>query len=628
MKEKEIIILLNKEIQSLKQELEIKNSQLENYKNEYKSSEEVLLLQNEEIQTQKETLEEKNEQIGKANKRLQRNEKILSQAYLDIKEKEQELKDQNEELSAIEEELRQQNEELQTQREAVEEKQQQVEKTNNRLQRNEKILVQAYKDIKEKEEELKDRNEELVSIEEELRQQNEEIQLQREALEDKNQQVEKANKRLQRNEIILSQAYIDIKEKEQELQERNEELTASEEELKQQNEEILTQQEKLFELNRELEKLSFVADKTDNAVLIFDSKGNFEWANEGFERMFGCTLDEHIEIKGKNIFEASTSSDITAIYNKCIKTQKSVLYESKAVHTSGEETWLQTTLTPIIDGYGEVSQLVAIDSDISKIKKVEQEVRLKNDQIKGSIKYAQTIQQVILPNIKNITEFDSFIIYRAKDIVSGDFYWYTKTDDYTFVAVVDCTGHGVPGAFMSLIGSRILSEIIIRKRIYDPKQILTEMNNEVIKALRQKQTNNRDGMDVCLSRIEKNENKMNLIFSGAKRPLFVIKDNSKTIVLKGDRKTVGDPQVSIDAMFTNQEIVLSEGDLIYLTTDGLSDQNNYERKRFGRKKIINILEKNSHKPMSDQKRILENELDNWQLEEKQRDDIAIWGIKI
>ena len=136
--------------------------------------------------------------------------------------------------------------------------------------------------------------------------------------------------------------------------------------------------------------------------------------------------------------------------------------------------------------------------------------KLKNaeEQIKGSIRYAKTIQQAMLPSIEELNnQFDSFIVFRPKDIVSGDFYWYAQVNEYIYIAVVDCTGHGVPGAFMSLIGTRLLDEIIIQNKISSPAEILTQINQKIKLALKQKESSVADGMDVCLCRFEAKTNK-------------------------------------------------------------------------------------------------------------------------
>ncbi len=227
-------------------------------------------------------------------------------------------------------------------------------------------------------------------------------------------------KQKEKLEIIVKERTIEISEKNEELHQQNEEITA--------------QKEELERINLMLEKLSIVASETDNAVIIMDKDGNFEWINDGFTRLYGYNFDEFISKLGKNMFEASTNKDIQNILEKA-KTEKiSVTYESNTNTKNGEIIYVQTTLTPIIDINNKIVKFVAIDTDIRKIKEAEREIikqkdelKIKNEMIHGSIRYAQTIQTAILPIKQNIDKcFDNFIIFRPKDIVSGDFYWYSQ----------------------------------------------------------------------------------------------------------------------------------------------------------------------------------------------------------
>ena len=250
--------------------------------------------------------------------------------------------------------------------------------------------------------------------------------------------------------------------------------------------------------------------------------------------------------------------------------------------------------------------------------------------IEESIKYAKNIQQAMLPSkIQIDKELNCFIIYKPKDIVSGDFYWFGKQETTTFVAVVDCTGHGVPGAFMSMIGNSLLNEIIKHMQITNPKEVLHLLNIEIIKLLNQNITNNTDGMDLSLCRIDKNNNQIKIIFSGAKQKLFYSKNNEIHII-KGDRSHIGGTiyNKNKDYNFTNKEIFLSTNDNVYLTTDGYIDQNNSLRKRFGTKRLKNKLSQITNKTLQEQKLFLETELIHWQGKEEQRDDIALIGIKL
>ncbi len=254
---------------------------------------------------------------------------------------------------------------------------------------------------------------------------------------------------------------------------------------------------------------------------------------------------------------------------------------------------------------------------------------LQNKKINASIQYAQNIQRAILP-VKNQIEnvFESFIIYKPKDIVSGDFYWFAQIQDKAFLAAVDCTGHGVPGAFMSMIGNSLLNEIVLEKKITEPAKILSLLNEKIIESLRQDETENNDGMDVCLIAIDLKTKQ--ITFSGAKRPLFIYKNAiSQFEEIKGDRLSIGGKKHTHEKEEFNNHIVETQsGDIFYLSSDGLTDQNNAERKRFGSNRLKEIILNNISEPMIKQKELIEKELNDFQQDEEQRDDITLIGIKI
>jgi serine phosphatase RsbU (regulator of sigma subunit) len=267
-------------------------------------------------------------------------------------------------------------------------------------------------------------------------------------------------------------------------------------------------------------------------------------------------------------------------------------------------------------------------------------IEKQNEDIKASIYYALKIQNAMLPVHQEIEKHHPyFIIYLPKDIVAGDFYWFNnicetrKSTDMSFYAVVDCTGHGVPAGFLSMIGSRILGTIVNENHIFEPDKILTRMDKNLRTALRQEHTEIDDGMDVCLCRIEKVRNqagelngKAKLIFSGARRPLYLM--NGKGIeMIRGDRKTIGG-RFNAEMDFTNKEIILDKGDRIYLTTDGITDQNSPEREKFGITRLMDVLTQTRDQTMEKQKQSLEEELLGFMKYEKQRDDITVLGIQI
>lgn len=264
-------------------------------------------------------------------------------------------------------------------------------------------------------------------------------------------------------------------------------------------------------------------------------------------------------------------------------------------------------------------------------------LRIVNEQVMSSIQYAQSIQKAILPARQKIKEVfpEHFIIYRPKDVVSGDFYWFshlTKEEtglpaDLSFMAAVDCTGHGVPGAFMSIIGSTVLNEIVNQKHISDPAQILELLDMGVKHAVEKAEGINTAGMDVCLCVFEKGEgNSVKVLFSGAKRDLIFVRAGATAVEkLPADRRSIGSKS---STAFTTQELVLDAGSLIYFTTDGYADQNNMAREKMGAKTLNRLISRYCGLTTAEQQQMLEKALDEHQQGSEQRDDITLVGVKI
>jgi len=261
----------------------------------------------------------------------------------------------------------------------------------------------------------------------------------------------------------------------------------------------------------------------------------------------------------------------------------------------------------------------------------------KNKSITDSIRYAQIIQKSILPSRFAIEKLfpEFFLIYRAKDIVSGDFYFISEVDNgdekYKVVVVADCTGHGVPGAFMSMIGYNILNHCINEKKLTSPATILKQMNLILFQRLNSnKDKYLEDGMDVGICFIHQ-EGSMDfrLRYASAKHKLWINHaDKSRGLEqISGDRHWIGGT-ISLDSTFTNQEVVVQKGSQLYFATDGFSDQNNYKRKKFSTKRLKALLSKAAGLSMNTQGEILTEALETHQGAEFQRDDITVLGIQI
>jgi serine phosphatase RsbU (regulator of sigma subunit) len=261
------------------------------------------------------------------------------------------------------------------------------------------------------------------------------------------------------------------------------------------------------------------------------------------------------------------------------------------------------------------------------------ELAAKNKKITESIHYALRIQQSVLlteTQVKSLLP-DSFIFYKPLDIVSGDFYWISQVDSKIIVAVADCTGHGVPGAFMSLIGNTLLNHIVNEKKVTDAAAILDKLHEGIIHSLRQAESeqNNQDGMDLSLCVFDKNSN--SLQFAGAMNPVYLVQGGN-VITLEPTLKAIGgiERRKKLAAMgFESQTVKLDKGTHVYLTSDGYMDQfGGPEQLKFNLPKFKELLLSLKNKSMADQKNAIDKALQDWKGSGKQIDDVLVVGFTV
>ncbi|HJX71569.1 MAG TPA: SpoIIE family protein phosphatase [Bacteroidales bacterium] len=258
-----------------------------------------------------------------------------------------------------------------------------------------------------------------------------------------------------------------------------------------------------------------------------------------------------------------------------------------------------------------------------------EELALKNKNITDSINYAQRIQSALMPSEKQFKSIlpESFILHIPRDIVSGDFYWINEVKDYIFIAAVDCTGHGVPGAFVSIIGFELFRKLTNIEGIQQPSEILNSLNNDFKEVFRDVENITlRDGMDVAFCSL--NKKTRTLEFAGAFNPLYLIRDNS-IIEVKGDRNSVGldHPENDVNE-FTNHTIQLQAGDIFYIFSDGFVDQfGGPEGKKYKYRRFRHLLLALHDLPMNRQHDFLYKSIVEWKGDLDQVDDILVIGIK-
>lgn len=282
------------------------------------------------------------------------------------------------------------------------------------------------------------------------------------------------------------------------------------------------------------------------------------------------------------------------------------------------------------------------------ISEKNKQITSQHEYIKSSIRYAYTMQQAVLPDqtVFDSSFADAFILYQPKDIVSGDFYWLSsplkssagksgsidRIHSQRFLAVADCTGHGVPGAFMVMIGNRLLSELINEELLDSPAQVLSMLDLRIKQTLKQDISENNDGLDICLCKFEDTEEGIRLTYSGANSRFYHYSPHDHTLrILKTQHKYIGGGNLrtrSENVPFADAEVLLQKGDLLYLFTDGVVDQNNIDRKRIGSLNLQKVIMENVALPMLEQMQLLDAFIKNWQEGTEQRDDITMLGLKL
>ncbi|HEY9006372.1 PAS domain S-box protein [Ohtaekwangia sp.] len=289
---------------------------------------------------------------------------------------------------------------------------------------------------------------------------------------------------------------------------------------------------------------------------------------------------------------------------------------------------MQVNAIPEFDESNKLESVLVVSHDITERKMIELEIQNKNKKITESINYAKRIQTAILPNSRVINRAlpDSFILYKPRDVVSGDFPWFVQIKDEIFIAAVDCTGHGVPGALLSLIGYFLLNDIVRSRKITEPGKILDLLDEGVTTTLRQDEdSTTKDGMDIALCKI--NMATREVEYAGAHRPLYIMK-NGVMDEVKGNKFPIGGGIFKNQTNFTNTYVKLDEGDSIYFSSDGFPDQfGGPEGRKFGPKRVRDIIERVHKSSMNEAVAIFDEEWEGWRGDHKQTDDVLLIGIK-
>lgn len=267
-----------------------------------------------------------------------------------------------------------------------------------------------------------------------------------------------------------------------------------------------------------------------------------------------------------------------------------------------------------------------------KLEELNKEIEKKNRQIIDSINYASHIQEAILPYKQSINQeiVDSFVLYKPKDIVSGDFYWYAKNDSKIFIAAIDCTGHGVPGAFMSMIGNTLLNEVVNEKNIFKPSEVLTELNKKVVFTLNQDNDQHEgfseDGMDITFCMYDKKKNTLQLALANHTACIF---QNGELQTIEGDIFSIGGNVGDFEIEFTNHEINIDCDTSVYMFSDGYQDQfGGPNNQKFMGRRFYDMLNSLQKLDFTKHEELIDQEFSKWKGDKKQVDDVLVIGFKV
>ncbi len=408
------------------------------------------------------------------------------------------------------------------------------------------------------------------------------------------------------------------------------------------NEENKENETKIAALNKELSNYQSIINQANDAILVIDIvDGKIHQSNPSAAKLLEYSKDELekislFDLHPKEYLEKS-SSIVADVWEKGGLIYKDIPFITKTNKLIPVECSAKVAPfagRPAIVIYArDITERLRLENEIISKNEI---ISLKNKDIEDSINYARRIQLSILPTQEEMNQLlnQHFVFYQPQAVVSGDFYWLTKTisnrskKPITIVSVADCTGHGVPGALMSLIGNTLLNQTITNATIDSPATALNFLSAELPKNLKQQKEGQimRDGMDMVICSIDFEENKLQ--FAGANNPIYIVR-NKELIELKGNKQPIS-AAIDINAKpFTNTSFNLQKNDCIYLFTDGYADQfGGPKEKKFLYKQFKEVLIELNGKEMSEQKNELTSIFENWKGNLPQVDDVLVIGIKI
>jgi len=450
-----------------------------------------------------------------------------------------------------------------------------------------------------------------------------------------------------------------------EILQQKEEIEAQRNEIEQQRDIAQEQHDKILEhketLNQNREKYKMLVENLVDVIYSVNSESIITYLSPSFNNLYGFNAEDFIGKHFHDLFYFEDAPE-TELYFFLLmqgnETQKPI--EFRTIHESGKPFWVRNLSRTIVKN-DDIVGFHGVISDISERKVAELKLRsamtelltknrqitIQQNEITASIKYARRIQYAMLPKMEVFTKAfpNSFVLFLPRDIVSGDFYWYREVKKnnkkFKIVALADCTGHGVPGAFMSVLGISLLNEIVNKNSNLQASSILEELRSKVKRALRQTGKDNeaQDGMDIAICIFDENNRKIQ--YSGANTPILIIRKN-KAFVMESDEMLPSNYEIielkanknpigiyRMETPFLQQDFDLQENDTIYMFTDGFPDQvGGNMSKKFRTKNLRKLLMDIYPLNLEEQNNILEASFNKWKGSMEQIDDILVMGIKV
>lgn len=381
-------------------------------------------------------------------------------------------------------------------------------------------------------------------------------------------------------------------------------------------------------------RMQSLSENSLDMIIRLSAEGQFYYANPVVEDYTGKNPAGLIN---KGLSEAGLPEELKSYFEMILLTVKDSPRKTSheitiPLHT-GEKKMGRIMSMAAIPEFNdhELETILIVGHDITEAKRIEKEIQVKNRKIEDSINYAERIQSSILPSIKQIRDHfpRSFIYYKPRDVISGDFPWFFPRGEIKCLAAVDCTGHGVPGALLSFIGYFLLNNIVDHDRIITAGKICDQLHEGVRRTLKQEteEADARDGMDISFCRID--TAKREIQYAGAHRPLYLLRDH-ELMEFKGDRKAIGGipNRRKPEAPFTNHIVPYQDGDKIFFFTDGMPDQlGGPDNKKYSPQRIREIITANPGYSMNQFRGHFMRDFEDWMKNAKQIDDVLIIGLE-